>query len=81
MSSGWLKICSIVHASTSGLPPFIPVLCAAPRDPLSSVDTLIGTRKSKIGYRGTMPFASPPFAMTNWKPQTRQNKISLTSWE
>ena len=28
-----------------------------------------------------MPFVSPPFAMTNWTPQTRQNKISITSYE
>ncbi len=27
-----------------------------------------------------MPFVSPPFAMTNWTPQTRQNKISITSY-
>ncbi len=28
-----------------------------------------------------MPFVSPPFAMTNWTPQTRQNKISITSYD
>ena len=58
-----------------------PALAAAPRDPLASVNPLIGTQKSKIGYGGTMPFVSPPFAMTNWTPQTRQNKISITSYE
>ncbi|MCU1328955.1 MAG: putative alpha,2-mannosidase [Bryobacterales bacterium] len=57
------------------------VLLGAPRDPLRHVNPLIGTRKSKIGYGGTMPFVSPPFAMTNWTPQTRQNKISITSYE
>src|SRR3954469_11390166 len=51
------------------------------RDPLAYVNPLIGTQKSKIGYGGTMPFVSPPFAMTNWTPQTRQNKISITSYE
>jgi predicted alpha-1,2-mannosidase len=56
-------------------------LVAAERDPLVSVNPLIGTQKSKIGYGGTMPFVSPPFAMTNWTPQTRQNKISITSYE
>src|SRR5882724_11013838 len=56
-------------------------LLAAPRDPLALVNPLIGTEKSKIGYGGTMPFVSPPFAMTNWTPQTRQNKISVTSYE
>jgi len=58
-----------------------PVLLAARRDPVDHVNPLIGTRKSKIGYGGTMPFVSPPFAMTNWTPQTRQNKISVTSYE
>src|SRR5262249_28735725 len=53
---------------------------AAHRDPLAYVNPLIGTQKSRIGYGGTMPFVSPPFAMTNWTPQTRQNKISITSY-
>src|SRR5450755_118136 len=56
-------------------------LLATPLDPLAYVNPLIGTQKSKIGYGGTMPFVSPPFAMTNWTPQTRQNKISITSYE
>lgn len=60
---------------------FASSLGAAPRDPVSEVNPLIGTRKSRIGYGGTMPFVSPPFAMTNWTPQTRQNKISVTSYE
>ena len=51
------------------------------RDPVALVNPLIGTQKSKIGYGGTMPFVAPPFAMTNWTPQTRQNKISITSYE
>ncbi len=53
---------------------------AADRDAVSYVNPLIGTQKSAIGYGGTMPFVSPPFAMTNWTPQTRQNKISITSY-
>src|SRR5947208_15401347 len=57
------------------------LLAAPPRDPLAYVNPLIGTQKSRIGYGGTMPFVSPPFAMTNWTPQTRQNKISITSYE
>lgn len=27
-----------------------------------------------------MPFVTPPFGMTDWTPQTRQNKISVTSY-
>ena len=60
---------------------FAPILLAAHHDTLSYVNPLIGTQKSRIGYGGTMPFVSPPFAMTNWTPQTRQNKISVTSYE
>jgi predicted alpha-1,2-mannosidase len=60
---------------------FASALLAAHRDPLAYVNPLIGTQKSRIGYGGTMPFVSPPFAMTNWTPQTRQNKISITSYE
>ena len=50
------------------------------RDPVSYVNPLIGTQKSAIGYGGTMPFVTPPFGMTDWTPQTRQNKISVTSY-
>lgn len=46
----------------------------------SFVDPLIGTQKSAIGYGGTMPFVTPPFGMTDWTPQTRQNKISVVSY-
>ena len=57
-----------------------PFAHAAGRDAVSYVNPLIGTQKSAIGYGGTMPFVSPPFAMTDWTPQTRQNKISVTSY-
>jgi len=60
---------------------FPSAVLAAHRDPLAYINPLIGTQKSRIGYGGTMPFVSPPFAMTNWTPQTRQNKISITSYE
>jgi predicted alpha-1,2-mannosidase len=53
---------------------------AAEREPISYVNPLIGTQRSAIGYGGTMPFVEPPFAMTSWTPQTRQNKISVTSY-
>ena len=53
---------------------------AADRDAVSYVNPLIGTQKSDIGYGGTMPFVTQPFGMTDWTPQTRQNKISVTSY-
>jgi predicted alpha-1,2-mannosidase len=59
---------------------FCVVAHAEERDAVSYVNPLIGTQKSAIGYGGTMPFASPPFAMTSWTAQTRQNKISVTSY-
>jgi predicted alpha-1,2-mannosidase len=65
-----ILVCLVVAVGLSG----------ADRDPLGFVNPLIGTQKSRIGYGGTMPFVSPPFAMTNWTPQTRQNKISVTSY-
>jgi predicted alpha-1,2-mannosidase len=57
-----------------------PVLHAAP-EPIDWVNSFIGTGSGKIGYGGTMPFVTPPFGMTNWTPQTRQNKISGTSYK
>src|ERR1700720_4834936 len=58
-----------------------PFSClAAQNDAMSYVDTLIGTQRSAVGYGGTMPFVTTPFGMTSWTPQTRQNKISVTSY-
>ena len=53
---------------------------AAPNDAVSYVNPLIGTQRSALGYGGTMPFVTTPFGMTDWTPQTRQNKISVTSY-
>lgn len=53
-------VCFVVACAVS-----VPGLSAANRDPLAAVNPLIGTQKSKLGYGGTMPFVSPPFAMTN----------------
>ena len=53
---------------------------SAQQDSVSYADPLIGTQRSAIGYGGTMPFVTTPFGMTNWTPQTRQNKISVVSY-
>src|SRR5580698_10503866 len=53
---------------------------AAPNDAVSYVNPLVGTERSSIGYGGTMPFVTTPFGMTDWTPQTRQNKISVVSY-
>lgn len=55
----------------------------SPASPVDWVDPYIGTAGSaQLGseYGGTMPFVGPPFATTNWTAQTRQNKISQTSY-
>ncbi len=58
-----------------------PSFAAPPSDPVSWVNPYIGTEAGKIGYGGMMPFVTPPFGMTDWTPQTRQNKISGVSYK
>jgi len=53
----------------------------AQKDPVDWVNLYIGTGSGQIGYGGTMPFVTPPFGMTDWTPQTRQNKISVVSYQ
>ena len=53
---------------------------AAKNDSVPYVNPLVGSQSSTIGYGGTMPFVTTPFGMTDWTPQTRQNKISVTSY-
>jgi predicted alpha-1,2-mannosidase len=51
--------------------------------PLDWVDTYIGTGSGGLGgsdYGGTMPFVTAPFGMTNWTAQTRENRISVSSY-
>ena len=48
---------------------------------VDDVNPLIGSDGgSQTEYGGMMPFAEPPFAMTSWTPQTRENRISKTSY-
>ena len=64
----------------------IPVLFSAGIVPCDAADAVawvnpyIGTGAGPIGYGGMMPFVTPPFGMTTWTPQTRQNKISGVSY-
>ncbi|MGA8939443.1 MAG: GH92 family glycosyl hydrolase [Acidobacteriaceae bacterium] len=51
-----------------------------PQDPVDWVNPYIGTGAGGIGYGGTMPFVTPPFGMTDWTAQTRQNKLSRVSY-
>src|SRR5450631_3010618 len=50
-------------------------------EPVDLVNMYIGTDgHDRTEYGGTMPFVQPPFAMTSWTAQTRQNKSSVTSY-
>ena len=59
-------------------------ICAVHAGNVDYVNAYIGTadvpNDSGTEYGGTMPFVEPPFAMTSWTPQTRENKISRTSY-
>ena len=66
----WL-LCALLFAG--------PALHA--QDVVDLVNPMIGTGHGPIGYGGTMPFVTTPFGMTNWTAQTRQNRLSVTSYE
>jgi Glycosyl hydrolase family 92 N-terminal domain len=55
---------------------------AAATSPTDGVNTNIGTGRSSNGpeYGGAMPLVATPFGMTNWTAQTRQNRISVSSY-
>ncbi len=56
--------------------------CAiAPISPVDWVNAYIGTQGEGSEYGGTMPLVTAPFGMTNWTAQTRQNRISVSSYE
>ncbi len=86
-----LQICKRIHSLWSVLPrrtiyvPAFLALCtlatSAQADPVDWVNLYIGTGSGPIGYGGTMPFVTTPFGMTDWTPQTRQNKLSVVSYK
>jgi predicted alpha-1,2-mannosidase len=51
-----------------------------PATPVDWVNTFIGTGGGGVEYGGTMPLVTTPFGMTNWTAQTRQNRISVSSY-
>ena len=53
---------------------------AARATPVDWVNTYIGTAGSGSEYGGTMPLVTTPFGMTNWTAQTRQNRVSVSSY-
>ncbi len=48
--------------------------------PADWVNTYIGTGGGGSDYGGAMPFVTTPFGTTNWTAQTRQNRISVSSY-
>jgi predicted alpha-1,2-mannosidase len=60
---------------------FCTTVAAAQADPVDWVNLFIGTGSAPIGYGGTMPFVTPPFGMTDWTAQTRQNKLGGVSYK
>ncbi len=52
----------------------------APAGAVDWVNTYIGTGGGGVEYGGTMPLVTTPFGMTNWTAQTRQNRISVSSY-
>ena len=60
---------------------FVPGLHAQTGSPVDWVNLYIGTDSGPIGYGGTMPFVASPFGMTDWTPQTRQNKLGTVSYK
>src|SRR2546421_8653249 len=48
--------------------------------PVDWVNTYIGTGGGGSDYGGTMPFVTTPFGMTDWTAQTRENRISVSSY-
>src|SRR6202051_2623127 len=44
------------------------------------VNIFIGTGGDGVDYGGTMPLVTTPFGTTNWTAQTRQNRISVSSY-
>src|SRR6201996_1960255 len=80
MSASTDRFCKKVLASLIAISFFPAATLCAQTDAASLVNPYIGTGDGPIGYGGTMPFVTPPFGMTDWTPQTRQNKISVVSY-
>jgi len=60
---------------------FATIALNANADPVDWVNLYIGTGSGPVGYGRTMPFVTPPFGMTSWTPQTRQNRQGGNSYK
>ena len=62
---------NVIHFSCVLALALLPAASPAQRSPVDSVNELIGTANEGQ----TVPAAGPPFAMTQWVPQTREGNI------
>ena len=70
----------MVVAVSIGIPVRAADTPSSGRTPVDWVNPYIGTAGGGNEYGGTMPLVTTPFGMTNWTAQTRQNRISVTSY-
>ncbi|HEX4021513.1 MAG TPA: GH92 family glycosyl hydrolase [Acidobacteriaceae bacterium] len=73
-------VCATALLLFAALTLITPALHAS-ADPVQWVNSYIGTGSGPVGYGRTMPFVTPPFGMTSWTPQTRQNKQGGNSYK
>jgi predicted alpha-1,2-mannosidase len=79
----WLKSWGVVLA-VAGWMGGVGILAqgtGSDSEPIDWVNVRIGTGSGAIGYGGSMPFVVPPFGMTDWTAQTRQNRLSVVSYK
>src|SRR5260221_1769062 len=69
----------VVFAGMGGAPA-VGAPIANATTPVDWVNTFIGTGGGGVGYGRNMLFVTTRFGMTNWTEQTRQNRISVTSY-
>jgi predicted alpha-1,2-mannosidase len=84
MGNRFPSILNTLFSCTASLTVFVflcAATCASQTEPIDWVNLYVGTGSGQIGYGGTMPFVTPPFGMTDWTPQTRQNKVSGVSYK
>ena len=81
-SHGTLRVLVTVLSFSALAASQTPAVSSA-KTPVDWVNPYIGTAGGGSDYGGTMPLVTTPFGMTNWTAQTRQNRISVTSyaWE
>jgi putative alpha-1,2-mannosidase len=76
---GHCLACALI--AVMGMPPSVGAVDNKPSTPAGWVNTFIGTGGGGgADYGGTMPFVTTPFGMINWTAQTRQNRISVSSY-